>query len=154
MDVLYNFGCEFDPVVFDVSVAAFVAPFDSISFFDFIVIMQAHDELSDDDIETGTEATASHNASFRLGWFVKDFFAWACLNELNGLSDVFVVGVFLVSSHKQVVSSEIVFWDGSRTTEDRFADVLTHKRTLKELPLVTTRLTLFSKMVATGKSFV
>ena len=53
MPIPDHLGIKLDPVALNVSVAPFIPPFDAIDFSHFVVIVQAHDDFADDDIQTG-----------------------------------------------------------------------------------------------------
>ena len=108
MDILYSTWREFQPIVLNVSVAAFVAPLDAVDLLDLIVVVQAHDKLTDHNVKAGTEPSAGDYGRLGLSWIAEEVHARPCLHELDRLCDILVVRVLLVHGHEQVVLHERV----------------------------------------------
>ena len=109
MDVLDYFGGEGNPAVVHISVDAFVSPLDAKDILDTIVVMEAHDELSNDHIQARAQTSTSDNGHLGLGWIAEQVDTRTCLHELDGLGDVLVVIVLGVSCREIVVLYERVF---------------------------------------------
>jgi hypothetical protein len=83
MNILHNIWRQRDPVLFNIGVKAFVAPFYPVDFFDFIIIMQTHEKFSNDNIQARTESSASYDANFRVFRIAQNVSSGTRLDEFD-----------------------------------------------------------------------
>ncbi len=83
MNVFHNLWRKFEPIVFNVSVASLIAPLDTVDLLNFIVVIKAHDQLSDHYVESWAETATRHDANFRLFGVAEKLLPGACFDKFD-----------------------------------------------------------------------
>lgn len=74
---------ELDPVLGKVLVEAAIAPLDAPDFLGFIVVVEAHNEGSNDDVEARAETAAGDDGGFDLFALEENLFPRTCPVKLK-----------------------------------------------------------------------
>lgn len=105
MDVADDIRSQLDPVLLNVRVNAFEAPFDSVNLRHVIAVMQCHDELSDHDVEPGAQAATSDDDRLSFPSIEKDILSGTSLDVLEAILHV-GISLELSASRDELVRGE------------------------------------------------
>jgi hypothetical protein len=88
VNVFDNISGQGDPIIFHIGVEALVAPFDAEDLLNFIVVVKAHEQLPDHNIQAWAQPSTGHDADLGFFRIRENVSAGTCLDKLDGLSDI------------------------------------------------------------------